>query len=620
MSDRQISDDTWLDQYRSYLRVLANLQLDRRLRSKVDASDIVQQTLLQAHRARAQFRGETDAEKGAWLRQILAHNLAHAMRDFRRDKRDINREQSIQASLAQSPQANRDLVTIGMRCLDKDPARRYPSAAELADDLRRLLNGEPIRARAATRWERAARWCRRRPWTAAVLGLSCALALAAAVTIWQNELLRHRTQEIAARNAHAAQGIAATRPQRSNGAFRGKQLLGSVLHRHYANWYQELVATNLSAEDAAYAAAAVALSCQFANRYPLPNPPDTKLQPPVNGTTRTVSLLARYQAALEAIEAVLAGSPDPTNWLVAQVDCLEALADQQLAHKQLGEARRLYQQAAEVLGAASTSSSFDRDSAEAQLARLKLGLTAAGDRAANDQLKQVGEFAMLADSRSAPLAPWSQAPWSQGLIRLPLPSGPNMPPRVAAADDAVGESAAAADDLIAKARQRVRQQGESPLARLALAQALLQAGQLVEAATAFDAAILLANSTAHPDGRAPGGEADANRRSPAAQDHQLAVALSDAAGVFAQHGEFDVAFRFLCHAVSGQASLIDDPAAGAQDLWQLQQSVRLLYRLCQQAVSIDDNTERLLRRIAWPRRPLAGFAVNLTVLSAEASE
>jgi len=102
MSDRQISDDTWLDQYRSYLRVLANLQLDRRLRSKVDASDIVQQTLLQAHRARAQFRGETDAEKGAWLRQILAHNLAHAMRDFRRDKRDINREQSIQASLAQS--------------------------------------------------------------------------------------------------------------------------------------------------------------------------------------------------------------------------------------------------------------------------------------------------------------------------------------------------------------------------------------------------------------------------------------------------------------------------------------------------------------------------------------
>ena len=77
----------WPDRFRSYLRVLAKMQLDERLRSKLDPSDVVQQTLLQAHRALDDFRGGTDAEMAAWLRQILARNLAHSVRDFGRDKR-----------------------------------------------------------------------------------------------------------------------------------------------------------------------------------------------------------------------------------------------------------------------------------------------------------------------------------------------------------------------------------------------------------------------------------------------------------------------------------------------------------------------------------------------------
>jgi RNA polymerase sigma-70 factor (ECF subfamily) len=75
------------------------MQLDKRLRGKVDASDVVQQTMLQALRAKEQFRGTSDGERAAWLRQILARNLAHATRDFSRDKRDVNREKSLQASL-----------------------------------------------------------------------------------------------------------------------------------------------------------------------------------------------------------------------------------------------------------------------------------------------------------------------------------------------------------------------------------------------------------------------------------------------------------------------------------------------------------------------------------------
>lgn len=95
MHDSGDKDDP-LERYRSYLRFLARVQLDRRLQSRLDESDVVQQALLQAHQAREQFRGTSEAEEAAWLRQILARTLAHAVRDHGRDKRDVSREVSIQ--------------------------------------------------------------------------------------------------------------------------------------------------------------------------------------------------------------------------------------------------------------------------------------------------------------------------------------------------------------------------------------------------------------------------------------------------------------------------------------------------------------------------------------------
>jgi len=88
-----------LEHYRDYLRWLARTQLDSSLRSKVDPSDVVQETLLQAHRALHRLRAQTDSQVAAWLRQILARNLAHAQRDLRRAKRDVAREQSLEAAL-----------------------------------------------------------------------------------------------------------------------------------------------------------------------------------------------------------------------------------------------------------------------------------------------------------------------------------------------------------------------------------------------------------------------------------------------------------------------------------------------------------------------------------------
>ncbi len=93
------------------------------------------------------------------------------------------------------PRIPRDLEVICLKCLAKEPAGRYATAAELVAELRRFLAGEPIRARRSGAFERACRWTRRNP---AVAGSAAAVA-AALVVLAILSVLYARTQSSTAR-------------------------------------------------------------------------------------------------------------------------------------------------------------------------------------------------------------------------------------------------------------------------------------------------------------------------------------------------------------------------------------------------------------------------------------
>lgn len=95
-----------LDRYGNYLGLLARVQVGRRLQGKIDPADLVQETFLEAHRHFPVFRGQSEPEVAAWLRQIMAGVLSNLLRRYLGTQgRDVRFERELAGELDRSSQA-----------------------------------------------------------------------------------------------------------------------------------------------------------------------------------------------------------------------------------------------------------------------------------------------------------------------------------------------------------------------------------------------------------------------------------------------------------------------------------------------------------------------------------
>jgi RNA polymerase sigma-70 factor (ECF subfamily) len=126
-----------LQLYRNYLRLQARTLIDSTLQRRLDPSDLVQETFLEAHRDFGRFAGTTEAELVAWLRQVLVRNLADQVKRHQSRKRDVRRVESLEAMLDRSSRRVEEALQAGISSPSAQ-ARRREQAVLLADALAAL--------------------------------------------------------------------------------------------------------------------------------------------------------------------------------------------------------------------------------------------------------------------------------------------------------------------------------------------------------------------------------------------------------------------------------------------------------------------------------------------------
>jgi len=127
-----------LDLYRNYLRLLARLEIGRRLQGKLDASDLVQETFLEAHRHFARFQGTSEPQLVSWLRQILAAKVANLLRHYLGTQgRDVRLERELATDLDNSSRALGEKLIASLSSPSQQAMQRE-QVVLLADALERL--------------------------------------------------------------------------------------------------------------------------------------------------------------------------------------------------------------------------------------------------------------------------------------------------------------------------------------------------------------------------------------------------------------------------------------------------------------------------------------------------
>lgn len=135
--------DRLLTESRGYLGNLAQSKIEPWMRAKFDASDLIQQTLIEAHQGLEQFEGDSEAAWKAWLKKMMQHNVQDAVRHYKQaDKRDVRRERRADASRDDGPRmqiAGDDPTASRLAANEERDTELLQAVAALADDYREVL-------------------------------------------------------------------------------------------------------------------------------------------------------------------------------------------------------------------------------------------------------------------------------------------------------------------------------------------------------------------------------------------------------------------------------------------------------------------------------------------------